>query len=103
MLAQTPGEIGRIVETARRQRGMTQAALAKAIGTSQAWISEVEQGKDSAHIGKVLRVLSYLGVRLHVGEAPWLGSRVIIPKAGTISLAGVLGKHTSKRSKDRPS
>jgi y4mF family transcriptional regulator len=103
MLAQTPGEIGRIIETARRQRKMTQAALAKAIGGSQAWISEVEKGKHSAHIGKVLRTLSYLGVRLQVGEAPWLGSPVITPGTGNISLAGILGKHASKHTKKRRS
>jgi y4mF family transcriptional regulator len=102
MLAQTAGEIGRIVEAARRHRGMTQAALAKAIGSSQAWISEVEKGKDSAHLGKVLRILSYLGVRLQVGAAPWLRSPVIAPGAGHISLSGVLAKHSSKRSSKKP-
>ena len=103
MLAQTPREIGRIIETARRRRNMTQAALAKAIGSSQAWISEVEKGKDSARIGKVLRTLSYLGVRLQVGEAPWSRSPVNTPSTGGISLAGILDKHASKRTKKRPS
>ena len=39
------------------------------------WISEIERGKDSAQIGRILRVLSFLGVRLEVGEAPWTDTR----------------------------
>jgi y4mF family transcriptional regulator len=71
MWAQSSAEVGKIISAARRQRGLTQAELARASGVTQAWISQVEQGKDNAQIGKVLRLLSYLGVRLRVGEAPW--------------------------------
>jgi hypothetical protein len=37
------------------------------MGASQAWVSEVERGKDNAQIGKVLRTLAYLGVKLQTG------------------------------------
>jgi len=74
MWAQSAAEIGAIIATARKRRGLTQTSLAQALGVTQNWISEIERGKDTAHIGKVLRVLSYLGVRLEVGEAPWIGS-----------------------------
>lgn len=102
MLAQTPGEIGKIIGLARRHRGLTQAALAKAIGTSQAWISEVEKGKDSAHIGKVFRTLSYLGVRLRVDAGRWLGSQVIMPETGRFSLSGVIASHSTQRARKKP-
>ncbi len=71
MWAQSSAEVGKIIAAARRHRGLTQAELARASGVTQAWISQVEKGKDNAQIGKVLRLLSYLGVRLRVGEAPW--------------------------------
>lgn len=71
MWAQSAAEIGRIVATARRHRRLTQTQLARALGVTQNWISEIERGKDSAQIGKILRALSFLGVRLEVGEAPW--------------------------------
>jgi y4mF family transcriptional regulator len=69
--AQSSAEVGKIIAAARRHRGLTQAELARASGVTQAWISQVEKGKDNAQIGKVLRLLSYLGVRLRVGESPW--------------------------------
>jgi y4mF family transcriptional regulator len=67
----TAGQVGDVIATARRHRGLTQAQLAREMGVTQAWISQIEQGKDNAQIGKILRVLAYLGVRLRVGEAPW--------------------------------
>jgi y4mF family transcriptional regulator len=75
MWAQSAAEIGRIVATARRHRRLTQTQLARALGVSQNWVSEIERGKDSAQIGKILRVLSFLEVRLAVGEAPWADGR----------------------------
>lgn len=71
MWAQSAVEVGRIIAAARRHRKLTQGALARAIGTSQAWVSEVERGKDNAQIGKVLRTLAYLGVKLQTGVTPW--------------------------------
>jgi len=71
MRAHTAAEVGKIILAARRHRGLTQTELARAIGATQAWISEVEQGKDTAQIGKILRTLSYLGVRLEAGVVPW--------------------------------
>jgi y4mF family transcriptional regulator len=69
--AQTAAQIGGVVAAARRHRGLTQVQLARETGVTQAWISQIEKGKDNAQLGKVLRILSYLGVRLRVGEAPW--------------------------------
>src|SRR5712664_1487518 len=71
MWAQSAAEIGKILATARLQHKLTQAELAQAIGATQTWVSEVEQGKETAQIGKVLRALSHLGVRLQTGVAPW--------------------------------
>ncbi|MEA3141139.1 MAG: hypothetical protein QOK23_3308 [Gammaproteobacteria bacterium] len=71
MWAQSAAEIGKIVAAARQHHRLTQAALGQAIGASQKWVSEVEAGKETAQIGKVLRALSHLGVRLQSGIAPW--------------------------------
>ena len=92
MWAQSSVEVGKIIAAARRHRGLTQAELARTLGVTQAWISPVEKGKDNAQIGKILRLLSHLGVRLQVGEAPWeqppAASRV---QDGPNVLAQVLG------------
>lgn len=67
----TAAQIGEVIEAARRARGLTQMQLARDLGVTQSWISQIEKGKDNAQLGKVLRVLAYLGVRLKVGEGPW--------------------------------
>ena len=96
MWAQSAAEIGRIVATARRRRGLSQAALARALGVTQNWISEIERGKETAQIGRILRVLSFLGVRLAVGEAPWIAGRKRTPaKSSGISLADLVTAHST--------
>ena len=71
MWAQTAAEIGKIIRTARLHRKLSQADLAHLLGTTQAWVSEVEKGKDTAQIGLVLRALNRLGVKLKTGVVPW--------------------------------
>ena len=94
MWAQSAAEIGKIVATARRHRQLTQAELARAIGASQAWVSQVEQGKETAQVGKVLRVLSHLGVRLRTGVTPWGTRESVTTDPQVVSLARVIAKHT---------
>jgi y4mF family transcriptional regulator len=71
MWAQTATQIGRIIRTARLHRKLSQAELARMLGTTQAWISEVEKGKETAQIGLVLRALNRLGVKLRTDIVPW--------------------------------
>ncbi|MDM4772937.1 helix-turn-helix domain-containing protein [Solimonas sp. SE-A11] len=43
---------------------MTQQDLANMVGSSRRFISELEDGKETAQIGKVIGVLSNLGIAL---------------------------------------
>ena len=56
--------LGRAVRQARKTHGLTQAELAGLAGTGPRFISELERGKESAELGKVLDVLAVLGLRL---------------------------------------
>ena len=59
-------ELGRLIKKVRSKRGWTQQELAMQTNTSTKFISNVENGKDTAQLGKVLlliRVLD-LGTRL---------------------------------------
>ncbi len=104
MWAQSAAEIGRIVATARRHRGLTQTQLARALGVTQNWLSEIERGKDNAQIGKILRVLSFLGVRLEVGEGPWIGHRTATTdKLTKTSLGAILTAHSTSARPKKPS
>lgn len=66
MQVRTPGDIGHLIRDARRRQGVTQAALAKKLGVAHSWLSEVENGKPTAEIGKVLQVLAFLELELDV-------------------------------------
>ncbi|WP_419846360.1 helix-turn-helix domain-containing protein [Candidatus Poriferisocius sp.] len=57
----TAEEMGRFIRSSREGAQMTQAALAGRLGVSRKWVSEVEQGKQSAEVGKVLAALLHLG------------------------------------------
>ncbi len=96
MWAQSPAELGKIVTAARRHKQLTQAQVAAALGVTQAWISQIEKGKDNAQLGKVLRLLSHLGVRLRVGEAPWLVSSKPSPRGAKVSLSSIIDAHSDE-------
>lgn len=57
----TAAEVGAFIRSAREKAHMTQAALAAEVGVSRKWVSEVEQGKQAAEVGKVLAALLHLG------------------------------------------
>lgn len=95
MWAQSAAEVGKIIAAGRRYHKLTQADLARALGTTQGWVSEVEQGKETAQVGKILRALSYLGVRLQAGVVPW-GKRkarktTMSSRPAAVSLADIIG------------
>lgn len=101
MWAHSAAEVGKIVAAARRHRKLTQSQLARAIDATQTWVSEVERGKETAQIGKVLRALSFLGVRLRTGAAPWNLRRPTRRGPQRVSLSEIISAHTAP--KRRPS
>jgi ribosome-binding protein aMBF1 (putative translation factor) len=54
----------------RQQRGMTQADLAKAIGTRQANVSRLERFDSNLTVGTLEKVAQALGVNLHIDLVP---------------------------------
>src|SRR5882762_9035611 len=97
MWAQSAAEVGKIIAAARRHHKLTQTELAQAIGATQTWVSEVENGKETAQIGKVLRALSHLGVRLQTGVVPWGAREPTTPERESISLSKIIGAHTGSK------
>ncbi|SHL50752.1 helix-turn-helix transcriptional regulator [Fibrobacter sp. UWEL] len=61
-------DIATVVKTRRKQLNLTQAQCAAFCGVGNRFFSELENGKDSLHIGKVLNVLQMLGINLHTIE-----------------------------------
>lgn len=62
-------EVGRQIREARVDARLTQSELAAQCGTTQSWLSELENGKPRAELDLTLRVLRELGFSLHVGRA----------------------------------
>ncbi|WP_338734768.1 helix-turn-helix domain-containing protein [Asticcacaulis sp. DW145] len=59
-------DIGHSVRRARKSQGLTQEQLAATSGVGVRYLRELEQGKESCHVGKALTVLSMLGLTLEL-------------------------------------
>jgi transcriptional regulator with XRE-family HTH domain len=62
--------IGDLIREARERHGVSQRALARRAGTSQAAISRVEAGLESPTVERVQRLLLVLGEQLALDTAP---------------------------------
>lgn len=61
-------EIGQKVRESRRRQGLTQPSLAMVAGTGLRFIVDLEAGKPTCQVGKVLQVLTALGIQLSVSD-----------------------------------
>lgn len=62
----TPKTIGELVKSTRNSMGVTQKDLAMTSGTGLRFIIEMEQGKPTCQLGKVLTVLQTLGIKIEL-------------------------------------
>ena len=60
----TSEQIGKMVRDTRKAMGVTQGSLALTSGTGQRFISDLEKGKPTCQLGKVLTVLQTLGIKI---------------------------------------
>lgn len=68
-LAMTVEQIGAAVRTARLAQGLRQDQLAAAAGVGVRFLVELERGKPTVRLAKVLAVLDALGCRVQVTPA----------------------------------
>lgn len=71
----TPEQLGQLVKQTRKAMGVTQKDLALTSGTGLRFIIELEKGKPTCQIGKVLTVLHTLGIKLSLSSPPNQGGR----------------------------
>lgn len=69
----TAQELGRFIRITRKSLGVTQRNLALAAGTGLRFLIELEKGKETCEIGKTLKVLNTLGVRITLTPPPTKG------------------------------
>lgn len=82
---QTTRGFGAAVRRARKERGLSQAALAAGAGVGRPWLSELETGKRTAELGRALSVLHALDLAITFVPAP-------ARDASGIDLGRVLGE-----------
>ncbi|MEI6835199.1 MAG: helix-turn-helix domain-containing protein [bacterium] len=58
-------DLGLLIKVERKKRALSQTQLGQITGTSINFISQLESGKATAQVGKVLKVLQVLGFELH--------------------------------------
>ena len=61
-------EFGRTIRNKRKKLGYTQALLSKYTGFSIRFISDLENGKETAELGKALFLLQLLGLDLAINN-----------------------------------
>ena len=64
----TAADLGKAIRDRRRELGYTQAFLASYAGISASFLSELENGKATVQLDKVMEVLSLLGMDLSVSR-----------------------------------
>ncbi len=88
-------EIGELIAKARSRKNMTQAELAKKIGTSQSAINRIEHGKQNASLEIINKISRALGTQiLMVSDGGTTGYRI----RGGKSLHGSVTINTSKNA-----
>ena len=64
MKIQSPSDVGLLIRLYRHHAGYTQSKLAELTGTTRRWVSDIENGKPTSEIGRVLKTLMVLNVPL---------------------------------------
>ena len=62
----SPEAIGQAVRQVRKRQGIRQEDLAAMVEASHVFLRDVEHGKPTVQLGRVLRVLEELGIRLYL-------------------------------------
>lgn len=62
----TVAEIGKLIQRTRKEQGVSQMMLAGLSGTGTRFISDLENGKPTIQLQKILQVLNALGLGLYI-------------------------------------
>lgn len=69
-------QLGRVVRLKRREKNLSQIALAAQLGVERKWVIRLESGNPKAELGLVLKVLDALDLRASLGDAKACSSGV---------------------------
>jgi HTH-type transcriptional regulator/antitoxin HipB len=64
-------DIGQIIKQKRKENGLTLEEAAAVCGVSYAFLSALENGKETVRLNKVLQVIECLGIELEARSRTW--------------------------------
>ncbi len=67
----TAASVGPAIRHYREEAGLTQEQLADMAGLNRSYLSELEQGRETEQMRRILRLLKLLGVRATLQKADW--------------------------------
>ena len=70
MEVQSVRELAAVIRSLRRQKGWSQATLAREAGVGREWIIHLEKARPTVELGLVMGTLKALGVRLNIESQP---------------------------------
>lgn len=68
MKTNDPSELGKAIKDRRKELGLKQKDLADATGFSVSFISDLENGKPTAELGKSIHIVNMLGMDVIVNK-----------------------------------
>lgn len=68
MQIKTIEDVGKLVKETRKKQGFTQVQLAQLSNVGARFLSDLENGKQTCEVGKMLKVLANLGIKLEVKD-----------------------------------
>lgn len=63
--------VGPAIRHYREEAGLTQEQLAEMAGLNRTYLSDLEQGKETEQMRRILRLLKLLGVRATLQKTDW--------------------------------
>ncbi len=63
-----PEQLGRAIRLKRKEKGLSQSALAERLGVGRKWVLGVESGNPKAEFGLILKTLDLLGLHTSLSE-----------------------------------
>jgi HTH-type transcriptional regulator/antitoxin HipB len=67
----TAASVGPAIRKYREEAGLTQEELAEMAGLNRSYLSELEQGRETEQMRRILRLLKLLGIRATLQKADW--------------------------------
>jgi transcriptional regulator with XRE-family HTH domain len=62
-------QLGMVVRTKRKEKGLSQSALASLLGVERKWVMRLEAGNRGAELALVLKALELVGIRAILRDA----------------------------------